>query len=82
MMADMEADRIIERVVEEALYAAAEMEGQAARPLTAALVALYVAAVAHYSLPVGCLESDWQSTGAEAERATAAVTAIIEGSET
>jgi hypothetical protein len=47
-----------------------------------ALVALYLACVAHYSLPVGCLESDWQSTGADVEYMTAAVTAILEGSET
>jgi hypothetical protein len=69
-MADMDADVIIKRL------------RLPDTPEARALVALYLAAVAHYSLPVGCLESDWQSTGAEAERATAAVTAIIEGSET
>jgi hypothetical protein len=76
-MADMDADAIKAAVECECYF-----DYQPERPLTAALVALYLAAVAHYSLPVGCLESDWQSTGAEAERATAAVTAILEGSET
>jgi hypothetical protein len=81
-MADVDADAIIRRVLDEVGQDASPWL-LARIPLTAALVALYEAAVAHYSLPVGCLESDWQSTGAEAERATAAVTAaIVEGSET
>jgi hypothetical protein len=80
-MADMNADAIIERVLDEGVYAGALGITPRAMPLTAALVAEHkaVADVIYWHRPHG---DDCLCVYCNLHAAHAAVTAIIEGSET